>query len=81
MKTTIDIADALMAKARRAAQREQTTLRALVEEGLRRVLAEREQQTRYVLPDVSFGGEGLVPDLREGDWEAIRARAYEGRGE
>jgi Arc/MetJ family transcription regulator len=44
MKTTIEIADALMAEARQAAEQGGTTLRALVEEGLRKLLAERERQ-------------------------------------
>ena len=34
MKTTVDIADSLFEAARRAAARERTTLRALIEEGL-----------------------------------------------
>ncbi len=41
MKTTIEIAEGLLTEARARAQREGTTLRALVEEGLRRVLQER----------------------------------------
>ncbi|MCP9489483.1 MAG: hypothetical protein MSC31_06360 [Solirubrobacteraceae bacterium MAG38_C4-C5] len=40
MKTTIDIANGLLAQARARAQAEETTLRALIEDGLRRVLAE-----------------------------------------
>lgn len=39
MKTAIDIADPLFAEARRAAEREGATLKALVERGLRQVLA------------------------------------------
>jgi Bacterial antitoxin of type II TA system, VapB len=35
MKTTIDIADALLEEARQAAEASRTTLRALVEAGLR----------------------------------------------
>jgi Arc/MetJ family transcription regulator len=41
MKTTIDIADPLFADAKRAAERRGTTLKALVEQGLRQVLAEQ----------------------------------------
>ncbi len=38
MKTTIDIADPLLREARKLANREGTTLRALVEQGLRHVI-------------------------------------------
>jgi len=41
VKTTIDISKALLLAAKQAAAREDTTVRALVEEGLRRALAER----------------------------------------
>lgn len=81
MKTTIDIADSLMNEAKRLAAKEGTTLRALVEEGLRRLLGERKASRGFRLRDVAFGGTGLEPDLREAPWEEIRQRAYEGRGE
>jgi len=80
MKTTVDIPDPLLAEARRAADREGTTLRALVEAGLRRVLAERRPKAApFRLRDASFRGEGLQPGV-SGDWDALRAAAYEGRG-
>src|SRR5215218_5709383 len=40
MKTTLDISDPLLREARKVAARQGTTLRALVELGLRRILAE-----------------------------------------
>jgi hypothetical protein len=80
MKTTIEIADALLRAARRRAEREGTTLRALVEEGLRRVLAEGAEAQRFQLRKVTFGGEGVDPSVSEGSWEGIRAAIYEGRG-
>ncbi len=81
MKTTIDIADALFREARQIARREGTTLRALVEEGLRRVLRERRTSPGFRLRRATFKGEGLAPDLESGSWEQVRRRVYEGRGE
>lgn len=80
MKTTVEIPDALLEEARRIAQRDRTTLRGLVEEGLRRVLGERTAHTGFRLRKVSFGGQGLSDDLSDPAWEEIRRRAYEGRG-
>jgi hypothetical protein len=82
MKTTVEIADSLFAEARRLAQRERRSLRALIEEGLRLVMRERRaRRGRFRLRKATFPGEGLEPDLRSGTWEEIRARIYEGRGE
>jgi len=80
MKTTIDIADALLARAKEWAAADGLTLRALVEEGLRRVLAERDTAEPFRMRRASFAGRGLHPGVPEGDWEAVRARAYESRG-
>lgn len=81
MKTTIDIADALLAQARDTAAREGTTVRALVEEGLRDVLARhRKRRARFELRDASFGGEGLQPGVDLTDWAAISSEIYGGRG-
>ena len=80
MKTTIELPDALLARARKLAAREQTTIRALVEESLRRTLAEREHGPRFVLKPVTFGGTGLHPDVADQGWDAIAARIYEDRG-
>ena len=66
MKLTVEISEDLFAHAREVAQREGTTLRALVEEGLRAALAQREQMISYQWPDLSVAGEGLVPEIEEG---------------
>lgn len=80
MKTTIEIADSLLDEAKRRAAAEGTTLRALVEAGLRRVLGPGATETPFRLHDASFGGNGVQSSIVEGDWEAIRNLVYEGRG-
>jgi hypothetical protein len=81
MKTTIEIADGLLAEARKVAAREKTTLRALVESGLRQTLATRRGRgARFRLRVVSFRGDGLHPQAGEGAWERLRDLVYEGRG-
>ncbi|MBL7956459.1 MAG: type II toxin-antitoxin system VapB family antitoxin, partial [Flavobacteriales bacterium] len=41
MKTTIELPEALFAKAKRLARARKTTLKALIEQGLRMILAEQ----------------------------------------
>ena len=62
------------------AQREGTTIRALVEEGLRQVLGKRGEKSTFRLRKVAFGGEGLHPDLEGAAWDEIRRRIYESHG-
>jgi Arc/MetJ family transcription regulator len=79
MKTTIEIADGLLLAAKQAAAERQTTLRAIVDAALRQHLEER-APSRPRLRRHTFRGRGLRAGLSEGDWAAIRERAYEGRG-
>jgi hypothetical protein len=80
MKTTLDLPDPLLREARKIAARERTTLRALVEQGLRRIVADRKSAHPFRLRKASFKGKGLVPELRDADWDTLRDLAYEGRG-
>ncbi|HZX97640.1 MAG TPA: type II toxin-antitoxin system VapB family antitoxin [Myxococcales bacterium] len=79
MKTTVEISDALLAAARKLAAKNGTTVRALIEEGLRRVVEARSTR-RFKLQDRSWGSGGLRPELRGASWEQIRDASYEGRG-
>jgi len=76
MKATIEIADALLLEAKELAGERQTTLRQIVEEGLRAVLNAGRPE-RFRLQDRSFNGEGAAT----GGWPEIRRAIYEGRGE
>ena len=77
MKTTVDIAEPVLREARKAAAREGTTLRSLIEEGLRRILAEKKRKSRFRLRLVTFGGRGLHPELQNASWEEIRNLSYQ----
>ena len=76
MKTTVEISDPLLARARALARRQRRTLRDLIEAGLRAVLGEEERRGRFVLRDASVGGEGLREGLAYDDWGAILDAAY-----
>jgi hypothetical protein len=80
MKTTVEISDAVLAEARAVAEREGTTVRALIEEGLRLAIGSRKRKTRFVLRDASVDGQGLQPGFSFDRWADIRDAVYEGRG-
>ena len=80
MKTTVDIPDALLAEAKKVAARDHTTIRALIERGLRSALAERQGAREFRLRKATFTGEGLQPGVPDATWEWIRDRVYEDHG-
>lgn len=77
MKTTIDISDPLFEAARQAARERGTTLRALVEMGLRQVLEQQSiDRPKFQLRKASFAGKGLQAGARSMDWDELRELAY-----
>jgi len=80
MKTTIDISDSLLSEAKSVAVEEKSSVKALVEEGLRKVLSERKDTRRFRLRKASVKGKGLQNGIEEGSWERLRELIYEGRG-
>lgn len=80
MKTTVDISDALFDEAKKVAARERTTVRSLIEEGLRRILSERKRAGVFQLRRATFKGKGLHPDVQNGSWQRIREMIYEDHG-
>jgi hypothetical protein len=71
MKMTVEVSEALLARAREHCVRHGISLSDLVEQGIRRSL---EDDVR--LKAFGFGGEGACTN----DWETIRELIYEGRG-
>jgi hypothetical protein len=81
MKTTIDIADPLLRRAKKLAAQRNTTLRMVIEEALRRTLDEEARVHPPVpLRTHTFRGRGLQAGLSWNDWNALRSFAYEERG-
>jgi hypothetical protein len=78
MKTTVEIADPLLEQAKVEARRRGTTVRSLIEEGLRRVIAEPNVDG-YVLPDCSVSGDGPTELWLTSTWDEKLAAIYEGR--
>jgi hypothetical protein len=77
VKTTIDIASGLLMEAKERARRDGTTLRALIERGLSKVLEERPDDTRVPFKPVTGRLEPLPGLDPYSDWDAIRASIYD----
>ncbi|MFC1816241.1 type II toxin-antitoxin system VapB family antitoxin [Thermodesulfobacteriota bacterium] len=80
MKTTVNISDALHEEARKIAGSEKTTVKDLIEEGLRRVISEHKRKSSFHIRKATFRGKGLQPHMEGASWEKIREMTYEGRG-
>ena len=76
VKTTLDIEDELLARAKRHARRTGQPLRAVVEEGLRQVLSTPVSRGRYRLPDHSVGEAGGRDPLEAISWQDLREVIY-----
>lgn len=76
MKTTLDIQDVLIERAKRYAKRVHQPLRAIVEEGLRRVLSEPSAPQAYTLPDASVGDPRAADPLEALSWQDLREEIY-----
>lgn len=77
MKTTIEIADTLLKRAKRIQKRDEVTLRSLVEEGLRLVLDRAEKPKVREYQPVVYGDGGLTAEARGKGWSWIIEQANE----
>jgi hypothetical protein len=80
MKTTVELSDSLLRQAKRVALKERTTVKALIERGLRLVVAGRKRGEGFRLRRASFRGDGLVSGRSLQDWAATRDTIYSERG-
>jgi hypothetical protein len=63
-RTTVRLPEALLRRAKRKAEAQGRTLTALIEDGVRRVLAEHDRPTRKrILPRVSTATGGVAPGI------------------
>ena len=75
MKTTVEIADDLLERAKAQARRENKTLREIIEDALRQQLRSQPGKS-FRLKRHAFKGKGLRPAVVEGQWETIRDLIY-----
>jgi hypothetical protein len=80
MKTTVDIADPLLMQAKRLASKRGTTLKALMEQGLRQVIADKAQATPYEFVPVTDNMPVAPGSYAEMTWDQMLDVMYEGRG-
>jgi hypothetical protein len=72
MKTTLELADDVLTKAKDAARREGKTLREVVEQALREHLTSPSSHGSFRLRRHPFKGKGRQPGVAEGDWASVR---------
>ncbi len=77
MKTTVELADALLEEARATARRDGTTVRSILEMGLRAELERRRTEQPFRLRDGSVGGGWLRPSLGDAGWGQVLEFAYD----
>ena len=78
MRTSVEISDALLAKARKVMARRCVTLRALVEEGLRRVLTDEGSGGTFRMRDARLDGvTGFAVGRTEADVDRRSASSTE----
>lgn len=82
MKTTVDIADPLFRQAKVEAEKNGSTLRNLIEDGLRAVLEKRRAVSAkpFRLGELPTQGGGLKPEFQHASWEGILEESYRDRG-
>ncbi len=80
MKTTIDISENLLNRAKELARQEKTTLKELTEEGLQLVLSRRGRGSARKVKPVVFQGQGLSPAFGGKSWAELRDEIYRGYG-
>jgi hypothetical protein len=74
MKTTIEIADNLLTRAKARAKEQRVTLRSLIETSLAATLDQPLPATQ--VKPVTFKGNGLSREFEDASWDKIRDSVY-----
>ena len=77
MKTTIDVHDELLTRAKRHARETGVPLRAVVEEGIRLVLSGPESADHYRMPDLCVGDPNGEDPLEAYSWQDLSEIIHE----
>ncbi len=80
MKTTVELPDDLLERSKAVARRENSTLKALIEEGLRLVLRSRSRKRAEPFAVQPFQGDGLTPEFNGAPRDKVRDEIYRDRG-
>jgi hypothetical protein len=72
----VEISDDLLKRSQQLAKREGTSLRAILEEGLRLAMKSRQMRQRAQFQFPTFGKDGLNEEFRDASWDAIRDTIY-----
>ena len=76
MKTTLEISDNLFRRAKKLAEREGKTFKAVVEEALVTRLEAREQAAASYLLEIPVVSGEITPEFLNAPWEKIRDELY-----
>lgn len=78
MKTTIDIHDELLVRAKLHAKKTGRTLRSVIEDGLRKTLSDKQPRKRYGMSrNLTTGNPGDPNPFENLSWEDVREMIYE----
>lgn len=80
MKTTIELPNDLLERSKAVARRENSSLKALIEEGLHLALRARSRKAGGAFSVQPFHGDGLTPEFASARWDTIRDEIYRDRG-
>lgn len=77
MKITMDLSESLLNRAKLLSQHTGITLNNLIEEGLSRMIEEKDIRKDSHITPVTFKGKGLSREFRHAGWSRIREASYQ----